>query len=243
LGTTRINCRYIETIEKEKIEICVKNTDLIDAGSNVSSALIALIALILTNKKLFENYYQTAKKYINYKDLEAIEVINNYLEDIRIKLKADRVVIGIIKGGIKLEQIEKQELIVLFEAHDKLLSSLKKQYPCIDRDIIQEEIKASQAKKNNFITFSIDKCNQLCRLYMESIEAKIVKMKMLEDKKGSYGVIQIHYREKANDTYLNKENQKEIKDLEKWINIYVTRGHKSFFKLLKKFKKNYGFYT
>ena len=30
--------------------------------------------------------------------------------------------------------------------------------------------------------------------------------------------------EKDNDTYLNKESQREIKDLENWINIYVTRA-------------------
>lgn len=220
--TTETQEKMLNPIEEEAVEKIIEkynnegHISYIDLIILISVAAIGIGSLTISLLGYFRTLKTTTRNIISYitpADIHQTNRVEIILNKLLAIANADRVGIAMFHNGASVgsEHLPFKEFTLTYEAKNPSIASLKSVVRKIPLSRLTKQL--DKISSTEFTECSLDNVtDNECKMYMRSVKLERIYSRLLSNKKGIYGIIEIHFINEKN-TELNSEKLEEIEDV------------------------------
>lgn len=192
----------------------VLNTNLLkhEEGSSfiafliLSSSVLSLIISIVNHLNILTLPIRNRITEYTNKEREQILIVENTLREYLVIAGCQRVVIGLFHNGTSVGAIHFKKMTISHECTTNETISIKSKFDNVSLAKLDQELNKSSSYSFTKFDIKDDSLPVGCKSYMSENGIQRVLTRLLTNRKGIYGILELHYTETpAFDVINNKE--------------------------------------
>lgn len=217
---------------KNIIEVQSTKDNLVRFYERHTEEIFGLVSLILSSViigiLLFKKPKTVIKPYVKFEEIDNHEAIQDTLKKMLEISQASRVVITLVHNSCSFNALPFKEFSVVYEATQIEVPSLKssvKKLPVTDC-FINKEVKHLTDVKFTKYYKGQPSLSLACIDYLEKKGIYTKYSRLLSNKQGIYGIIELHYlKEPAIDLFANLDKLNQLEECYSNIKVLLKEGN------------------